>query len=452
MPYTLDPSTPTPESLLPRSDSKNPSITCAGITSSGRPCRRPLASPASSPAGARRASAPPNTHDAANAYCWQHRDQAPISSPRPLPPAQIPVAHASKPHRRTSTDDLLGKFDGLDLASSVGGPRPSRPRPQARPSRKRRPGFWESLCCMTGSGSADDDYLEVVRHKKRTSERPQQTAVQPAMTQTSYPVSSAPIRPGMHHMPASAPAAPSATHTQSYMRYMSPSLDPKTTATLLAEMCKPISTGDEEGYIYIFWLTPESKRDFKPSDDDAESLLQPPTPRPKGNRQASARKEELLRANSIVRRPISSTRGVGDAVGPERRIILLKIGRANNVHRRMAEWTRQCGYDLSLVRFYPYVAASQLQSQQSLTPRGQPSLSPRCNDGVRKVPCVHRVERLIHLELAGQRKKQEECETCGREHREWFEVEASKSGVRAVDAVVRKWVGWAEEEARLRGE
>jgi len=33
---------------------------------------------------------------------------------------------------------------------------------------------------------------------------------------------------------------------------------------------------------------------------------------------------------------------------------------------------------------------------------------------------------------------------CGREHKEWFEVEASREGVRGVDEVVRRWVGWGE--------
>jgi hypothetical protein len=36
------------------------------------------------------------------------------------------------------------------------------------------------------------------------------------------------------------------------------------------------------------------------------------------------------------------------------------------------------------------------------------------------------------------------CDACGKDHREWFEVEASKKGVKAVDEVVRRWVDWAE--------
>jgi hypothetical protein len=116
--------------------------------------------------------------------------------------------------------------------------------------------------------------------------------------------------------------------------------------------------------------------------------------------------------------------GKGDADVKDKDTILLKIGRANNVHRRMNEWTRQCGYSLSLVRYYPYVPSSSLPT-------------------VRKVPHAHRVERLIHLELAAQRVIKQ-CEACGKSHKEWFEVEASKEGVKGVDEVVRRWVGWAE--------
>lgn len=56
---------------------------------------------------------------------------------------------------------------------------------------------------------------------------------------------------------------------------------------------------------------------------------------------------------------------------------------------------------------------------------------------------MHRVERLIHIELASKRVLKK-CEACGKEHREWFEVEATREGVRGVDEVVRRWVGWGE--------
>lgn len=51
---------------------------------------------------------------------------------------------------------------------------------------------------------------------------------------------------------------------------------------------------------------------------------------------------------------------------------------------------------------------------------------------------------MIHIELAEKRVKKG-CEACGKEHREWFEVEASREGIKGVDEVVRRWVWWGEE-------
>ena len=152
------------------------------------------------------------------------------------------------------------------------------------------------------------------------------------------------------------------------------------------------------------------------------------------------------------------------------RTIMLKIGRANNVTRRMNEWQRQCGYALNLVRWYPYIPSSaspsntpspppQHRRSQPLYPdlskplsssstntapnETRPSPSRKESEGVHKCPHIHRVERLIHLELAAKQVKRK-CEACGKEHREWFEVAATQEGVRGVDEVVRRWVGWAE--------
>ena len=128
--------------------------------------------------------------------------------------------------------------------------------------------------------------------------------------------------------------------------------------------------------------------------------------------------------------------------------VLLKIGRASNVQRRMNEWTRQCGYDLSLVRFYPYLPSptSPLPSPSRASHSRSTEDSSQAPGGAiapHKVPHAHKVERLIHLELAEQRVKKN-CEACGKEHREWFEVAGTREGVKAVDEVVRRWVGWAE--------
>lgn len=134
-----------------------------------------------------------------------------------------------------------------------------------------------------------------------------------------------------------------------------------------------------------------------------------------------------------------NTRGNSNRKGnAAKKTIMLKIGRANNVTRRMNEWQRQCGYKLNLVRWYPYVSSTS-------SPQPSPGGQRRQSDVVRKVPCVKRVERLIQLELAEKRVLRY-CETCGKEHREWFEVEASQEGVKGVDECVRRWVGWAERQ------
>jgi hypothetical protein len=135
-------------------------------------------------------------------------------------------------------------------------------------------------------------------------------------------------------------------------------------------------------------------------------------------------------------------------------VVMLKIGRANNVTRRMHEWQRQCGYELNLVRWYPYISTSSPSPQPSPGRHGQspPQHNRRQSGLVRKVPFVKRVERLIHLELA-QKQAKMQCVACGREHREWFEVKASQAAVKDVDVCVRRWVEWAERkrDAELGG-
>lgn len=117
--------------------------------------------------------------------------------------------------------------------------------------------------------------------------------------------------------------------------------------------------------------------------------------------------------------------------GNDKPTLLLKIGRATNVMRRMNEWKRQCGYDLSLIRFYPYV-----QTGSGVEPH--------------KMPHSHKVERLIHLELRGLGlgvSDRGTCQACGRTHKEWFEIEATQEGVMRVDEAIRRWVDWDEGQA-----
>ena len=182
----------------------------------------------------------------------------------------------------------------------------------------------------------------------------------------------------------------------------------------------------------MFWLTPATS--IAPDDDTASSLLASPSrPTAKGRRTS-----EMMR--NYASSPSSGSDGKGT--------IILKIGRASNVHRRMNEWTRQCNHHLSLIRFYPYLPNSSAPPFTSPSPIRSPTqsasfLAPPSSP--RKVPHVHKIERLIHLELADKRVKRD-CEACGKEHREWFEVEGTREGVRRVDTVVRRWVEWGERD------
>lgn len=512
----------TPESLIPRSDSRNPATTCKGITKSGRPCRRPIDAKVSDDDGLLAIVPVAGDSDsedigAAAYFCWQHKDQA----------EQLAATKTNGPKtqlyplkERSSIDTLVQRLGVLEVDDTpqeprrerrdsnrqdngISGSRPPRKikrpatwdrvqgplisvpsdvmaaekkRRDSRPSKtqpqRKKPSFWQSLCC----GAADDDEIEVIRHKKRTSHRPEYTPTtpmqqipqtpprtqqthgrRPSATSTSRPLSSS-QQPAGRRPVKPATALQDESETGTMLRYIPKNVSPQLAATLLAELSKPISQHDVEGYIYIFWLTPETSGPAPSST--ASTLLTPPS-RPDQARQTS----DVLRQYSIKHgsRPRSGSArqrsGNDDTTGgTERDTILLKIGRANNVHRRMNEWTRQCGYSLSLVRFYPYVSLS--------TPAPSPQASPgnsrrtsvqdvnanrRASDAgvVRKVPTVMRVERMIHLELAEQR-VMKKCEACGKQHQEWFEVEATKDGVKKVDEVIKRWVEWAECAAEER--
>jgi hypothetical protein len=344
--------------------------------------------------------------------------------------------------------------------------RPPKPSPQ-----KKKQSFWASLCC----GSADDEYAEVLRNKRTTDQESKPQAqetpmqqVQPPRVQhgqsrrhsaqnprpqsSSRPLSSRPPNDPPARKPLGEKSARPLnkisredSETATLLHYIPKNVTPQLAAILLAELSKPISPHDEAGYIYIFWLTPESAG---PAPATAASTLLAPPSRPD---QKGRRTSDVMRQYSVKKpSPSTTSRSVSgnananatDGKEKEKEIILLKIGRANNVTRRMNEWTRQCGYSLSLVRYYPYTSSSSPQPSPSSKP--SPSTpSPSSPAAGRKVPHAHRVERLIHLELAAQRVIKQ-CDACGKSHKEWFEVEASKEGVKGVDEVVKRWCEWAE--------
>ena len=465
----------TPESLIQRSDSKNPGTTCKGITSAGRPCRRDIrSSPQASPTGNRKSKngviavlqPQDEEHEGAAAYfCFQHKDQAETLAGGSQDGRQTNIVPVQQ---RTSIDTLVDRTGVLDVEEDESPSKGRHKRAYARPARKETlPRKWQdvdgpliaisgekqtpagrgtqrrqakgqtnisfSLFCCTSS--ADRDALPPPRVQRRSEKSEHASVRMPlSMQQTErpghrppdsrLPVGQASGSPRPSHVVQESnatklPTRPSAqqhrsSHTQDLLTLMPTTLSPQTTSLLLAELAKPVSPHDEEGYIYMFWLTDDTIA--APDVQAASSLLA-------SNTTNGGRKRDVL-AQSLNNKNASS----------KSKTMLLKIGRASNVQRRMNEWNRQCGYKLSLIRFYPYLPTSPLPSRPNTSPPASPSAP-------QKVPHAHRVERLIHLELAERRVKRD-CESCGKEHREWFEVESSRNGLRGVDEVIRRWTEW----------
>lgn len=498
----------TPESLVGRADA--PDFTtprCNGITSNGQQCRRVTASANASPSASpskkgdtsqiRRGNedvAP--TLQVAAFYCWQHKHQE--------QQAVGVNGNKSKIQRSktwTSMDSLADRLGVLEVDDEVGAKKgtkgktstgqrkaaTSRNKKQgngldsyagvAGEAKKRKGGFSLFFCFQ----AVEDENLRpprrstATRENKPISKRPSYVAPVPQMAKrqsvpqakppvtqkASSPSRSAstqktapprtperprqsstsqsrqslsplhtPNRPSLQGTPNS-----SSSQTQSLLSLIPPTLSPQTTAALLSELAKPISDSDTPGYIYIF-LGASGNSSLPTECPSAEAVT---------SALATPKRPSCDRSVSDIFRPVQTPKPSASANPSDdgKRTIILKIGRTSNVHRRLNEWIRQCSLDLTLIRYYPYTSSS------SSSPR--PSLSPGSNGAPllpgRKAPHIHRVERLIHLELAERRAKgQGPCDTCGKEHRELFEVEANVAELRVVDECIRRWVEWSERQ------
>lgn len=430
----------TPESRLERADSKNPSATCRGITATGRPCRRaisrlqvrlPNASlPLASHQRLARLPHPPDLCDE-GLYCWQHKDQA-AQSARSSPGPRVSTTRILE--ERSSLDTLADRLGLVELqekqhAQEMGHREANRHARGARRTVARGPKSRQSKqtttqlkCCFCFSVP-----IEEVQQLVRSRPRPQ-----PVQQPVSAPVPNQQKGLRQHAQtqqqpsPTTVAGSPSrnsersvkssASRTAQLKTLIPDSLDSTTASALMVELSRPFVDSEDAGYIYMFWLTLASESKAPPVEA-ARSLLAPPLSPAAGR-----------------------ARGSSDAVsafsGRERQTMLLKIGRATNVHRRMNQWQRQCGRNIELLRYYPYVSSSSPPSLS--TPVGGRASTARVT------PHCHRVERLVHIELTGMGLKADTaaCGACGQEHREWFEVKASREGIRRVDEVIRRWVAW----------
>lgn len=446
----------TPESLIARSDSKHPNLTCRGITASGRPCRRPLATSAASspngssslfpPSSSRRRPQTPDPRDE-SLYCWQHKEQASLSAHSSPGPRATATPILEEPTHRTSLDTLADRLGLVDLQDKEDARRKKnrQQKRDTRPNGGRRHQY-------AGSGSSTNEKYDAGKGKKKekpslkfcfcftipleeVSEpaRPARPQPRPIQQRPSTGVPS-PSRTSKSHLNSSSPSTAAAaakssrksttSQTATFMKLIPEDLDATTASALLAELGRPYAESEEPGYIYMFWLRPETTASRSAAAgsapaDAARAMLAPPSASPRGGRRVS---------DVVSSYADTNTRSGG------KKTMVLKIGRAANVQRRMNQWQRQCGRDVEVLRYYPYAPTASAASE------GLAAAPPRT------APHARRVERLIHIELAGRGLRAEggACDACGREHREWFEVDASRDAVREVDRVIRRWVEWDE--------
>ncbi|KAH7141397.1 meiotically up-regulated gene 113-domain-containing protein [Dactylonectria estremocensis] len=419
----------TPESFINRSDSLNPNATCRGITSNGRPCRRPIAGAKSPTLKPSRRPLTPDPSDE-SLYCWQHKEQASLpahSSPGPRDKATpilegrssidtladrlglVDLQH--KPKRKTGGQIKTGN-GGAGNGSLGNGYKPTKP-----PRTKQKKTLQFCFCFSVPLEEVAED------RPPRPQPRPvQRTSMPvPASRRSSIPQSSS--KPSRQRIDAST-ASPgrnsnrsrksTGSQTARVKDLIPDSLDPPTASALMTELARPFVDSEEAGFIYMFWLTPISKS--AAPVEAARSLLAPPSP---------AGGTRSRRPSDVVSRFTTDPSSASAD-----KTMVLKIGRAANVQRRMNQWQRQCGYDIEMLRYYPYIPGASESSGVV------PHMTPHC----------HRVERLVHIELAGMglRANKDNCDACGRDHREWFEVEATREGVRKVDEVIRRWIQWDE--------
>ncbi|KAG4301615.1 hypothetical protein PCANB_001704 [Pneumocystis canis] len=146
--------------------------------------------------------------------------------------------------------------------------------------------------------------------------------------------------------------------------WISDKLSIRTRQRLANELKRSISTNDKPGYIYVFNLQPSDK----------------------------------ITPYSLEK-------------------MIIKIGRASNIQRRLSQWPKQCSFIPELIEYFP------------------------SNQDCSKYCIVsHRIERLIHIELQDKFLcKPQTCVPCGISHREWFYI-PNFATWNEVKQTIEKWV------------
>lgn len=472
-----------PEFQLARSDSKNPATTCQGLTADGRRCRRtviPTASIKQDDFQRGRGGGDRGDHitieTPGGLFCWQHKAQGETTSSLSRP-------RASRILRPRSSLDTLIERVGMLSVDEVHSIRGSSGIPEINIDRnatssrrsadgssyrrteqvagiatvhvpkapKKKSKQRMKFVCFFAPLDSDDEHHPGPRRSSHGRPAPNlgDPVPQPLPNSSGHrharsghyrsssshnrsswqeytpprrkqlpPTAEEPLPSNNQPLRHSLPARRGPSQTEYLLSWIPSSLSPDTTSKLLQRLAEPLSPADEAGYIYIYCVTP---RDSQPQADETASLIPSSTDRHEARRR---RTSDIMSSAGIA--PTSRITRHDPAGRRITNTITLKIGRAVNVCRRL---TQQCSHNLTLIRYYPYHPSS-----------GAASL-----DLPQKAPNVHRLERLVHLELADIRVKPgQPCEECGRKHQEYFEVEASKEQLRRVDECVRRWVEYSQ--------
>lgn len=422
----------TPESLLSRSDSKNPATTCNGITATGRPCKRTIATSArGSPASIRVArnevvtilSPEDNGQGARAFFCWQHQEQA--DTPLFLDEGSGMKGSIVQLRQRTSLDTLADRLGLLELNHDGASPRETHGRQHAKPMRKQEdfPMNQQNVPVPLFSSSPEkpshyqakrrgtkDDYpltfslfcciqprkpipTPVPRPTKETKSPLFPKASPPSHVEPVSPTRppSTPKRPLQARIPTSRnpysqtitptttnPTTPDrpflprdpSSQTAALLSLIPNTLQPELVADLLRELAKPISASDLEGFIYMFWLTPSTSP--SPSKETTSALLKP-SPLSFSSPRPSPHNR---RSSDLIRNYTASSSSPAAAAaspGAEKSTIFIKIGRASNVQQRMNQWSRQCKHKVTVLRYYPIQSSSVSSSSSSPFPTPQAS-------------------------------------------------------------------------------